>query len=99
MSKFSIKPKASWKQWLHFLTGDRKKESEALSDSVLGGKPDPSGRVKAAADELVRAASGDDGIQATRKVEGDIATPADVASQLDPATSDTSDGKRSSTGD
>ena len=99
MSETSIKRKASWKQWLHFMTGDRKKESEALSDAVLDGKPDPSGRVKAVSDELVRAASGDDGIQATHKVEGNIATPADVASQLDPATLDTSEGKRSSTGD
>ncbi len=65
---------------------------------MLDGKPDTSGRVKAAADELVRAASGDDGIEATRKVEGNIATPADVASLLDPATLDTSEGKRSSTG-
>ena len=28
MSETSIKRKASWKQWLHFMTGDRKKESD-----------------------------------------------------------------------
>ena len=88
MTKTTTKSKASWKQWLHFMTGDRKRESEALSESALAGRSDPSGQVKAAADELVRAASGDDGIEATYKVKGSIATPSDIAAQLDPKAAD-----------
>ena len=80
---------------MHYFTGDRKKETEALFDSTkerfgVDEKVPPVGRapattpevVRTAAEKAVREAHGDPGVGATEPPGHDIATPADVETKV-----------------
>ena len=89
--------KPSWRQRLHFLTGDRKKEVAALTDSVVaavgengdtvGATDVPKAEIAIAAQTAVAQAHGDQGVEANDAVVPDLASPAavaDVLSGVDP---------------
>lgn len=73
---------ATWRQRLHYFTGDRSGESKALADSIENevGPIDTSQReaIDGAAKDAVRDAHGEGGIAATEHSAGDIAMPSEV---------------------
>ena len=84
------KHRPSLMQRLHLATGDREKETEELAKDTRDAGAAADGAtdddIHAAAQQAVRNAHGDPGVEATHEVEGDVATPADV----ERATSDAS---------
>ena len=72
----------SWRQRLHFLTGDRRKEASALAvaaaeivdhDATIPNSVKQ--HLDAAADTVVSRAHGDSGVAESDSVEPDLATP------------------------
>lgn len=61
-----VRKRASKRQWLHFLTGDRHKESVALADRATGGAP--STEAVQEAEHVVKASHGDLGVDEARQV-------------------------------
>ncbi len=61
-----VRKRASKRQWLHFLTGDRHKESVALADRATGGAP--SSEAVKEAEHVVKASHGDLGVDEAKAV-------------------------------
>ena len=61
-----VRKQASKRQWLHFLTGDRHKESVALADQATAGAP--SSEAVQEAEYVVKATHGDLGLDEAKGV-------------------------------
>jgi hypothetical protein len=72
---------STWRQALHFLTGDRKKEGAALADAVAettGHPHEHDEHTRALAEDAVQEAHGDRGVAATEEYRTDLAAPDEV---------------------